>query len=331
MTTLLDKKLDDLREAGFSDEIGEHIRAHIEQAGPACLQHISPSRIAQDWALPRRDVLEAFLHSTRLGIFDLMWTIRCPSCHGHVEQIEHLSSLKSQSRCEFCQIDIQAGFDDVVEVTFKVNENIRKVAPATRAEGFECWGLIEINTTFTVEPGSTWEEQIDLKVGPYYLYDPEFQAGVPLSVHPGMTRSPQELEVTFDGEKLVRSDGRAYQSGPVALRVVNRSPQTIELNLWQGKQYPWTSAAQVASTQSFRDLFSSELISPDETFAIRNLVIVFTDIKGSTALYERLGDSDAYFLVKEHLNYQTQPAKFGILHSTPRVQTSARLSLQVVP
>jgi class 3 adenylate cyclase len=309
MTTLLDEKLDALREAGFSDEIREHIRAHIEHAGPACLQRISPSRMAQDWDLPQRDVLEAFLHGTRLGIFDLMWAIRCPFCQGHVEQIEHLSSLKSQSRCEFCQMDFQAGFDDVAEVTFRLNENIRRVAPATRAEGFECWDLIEIDTSFTVKPGSTWEQQIDLKVGTYYLYDPDFRVGMPLAVHPGISRSPQQMEVIFDGEKLVRPEGRAYQSGPMVLRVVNHSPQPTEMNLWRRKQYPWTSAAQVASTQSFRDLFSSELISPDETFAIRDLVIVFTDIKGSTALYERLGDSDAYFLVKEHFKILIQQVR----------------------
>jgi adenylate cyclase len=309
MNALLDKKLDALQEAGFSAEIGEQIRAHVEQARPACLQRISPYRMAHDWNLPRGDVLEAFLHGTRLGIFDLMWAIRCPFCHGHVEQIEHLSSLKSQSRCEFCQVNVQASFDDVVEVTFRVNENIRQVAPATRAEGFRCWDLIEISATFTVEPGRSWEEQTDLQAGTYYLYDPEFRIGVPLSVHPGVPRSPQELAVTFDGEKLARSGGPAYQSGPTALRVVNHSPQPIILNLWRRKQYPWTSAAQVASTQSFRDLFSSELISPDETFAIRNLVIVFTDIKGSTALYERLGDSDAYFLVKEHFRILTQRVK----------------------
>ena len=199
MNTLLDKKLDSLREAGLADEIGEQIRAHIEHANPACFQRISPYRMAQEWSLPRRDVLEAFLHGTRLGIFDLMWTIRCPFCHGHVEQVEHLSSLKSQSRCEFCQIDIQAGFDDVVEVTFKVNENIRKVAPATQAEGFKCWGLIEIKATFAVEPGRSWEEHTDLEAGTYYLYDPEFRVGIPLPVHPGVPRFPQEMEITFDG------------------------------------------------------------------------------------------------------------------------------------
>ncbi|HEY84800.1 MAG TPA: adenylate/guanylate cyclase domain-containing protein, partial [Chloroflexi bacterium] len=98
----------------------------------------------------------------------------------------------------------------------------------------------------------------------------------------------------------------SFHSGPLTLKVTNHSEAPVDLTLAYRKEYPWTSAAQIASTQSFRDLFSTELISTDETFSIRNLVIVFTDIKGSTALYERLGDSDAYFLVKEHFKILTQ-------------------------
>lgn len=62
----------------------------------------------------------------------------------------------------------------------------------------------------------------------------------------------------------------------------------------------WPSAAVVSSLQEFRDLFSSEMLSLDETFSIESLGFLFTDIKGSTELYERLGDAQAFALVKEH-------------------------------
>ncbi|HTO23981.1 MAG TPA: adenylate/guanylate cyclase domain-containing protein, partial [Spirochaetia bacterium] len=62
----------------------------------------------------------------------------------------------------------------------------------------------------------------------------------------------------------------------------------------------WPSAAVVSSLQDFRDLFSSEMLSLDETFSIENLGFLFTDLKGSTEMYERLGDAQAFALVKEH-------------------------------
>ena len=38
----------------------------------------------------------------------------------------------------------------------------------------------------------------------------------------------------------------------------------------------------------------------NETFSIENLGFLFTDLKGSTEMYERLGDAQAFALVKEH-------------------------------
>ena len=58
--------------------------------------------------------------------------------------------------------------------------------------------------------------------------------------------------------------------------------------------------AVVSSLQDFRDLFSSEMLSLNETFSIENLGFLFTDLKGSTEMYERLGDAQAFALVKEH-------------------------------
>jgi adenylate cyclase len=72
-------------------------------------------------------------------------------------------------------------------------------------------------------------------------------------------------------------------------------------------RYP--SAAVVSSIQEFRDLFSSEMLSLDETFSIESLGFLFTDIKGSTELYERLGDASAFALVKEHFRIMERIVK----------------------
>ena len=52
--------------------------------------------------------------------------------------------------------------------------------------------------------------------------------------------------------------------------------------------------------QEFRDLFGSELLSPSIQLGIQSLPLLFTDLKGSTALYGRLGDASAYALVRDH-------------------------------
>src|ERR1700747_3329867 len=52
--------------------------------------------------------------------------------------------------------------------------------------------------------------------------------------------------------------------------------------------------------QTFRKLFRSERVDEEEGLGIRQVTLLFTDLKGSTALYEHLGDLNAYALVREH-------------------------------
>jgi class 3 adenylate cyclase len=52
--------------------------------------------------------------------------------------------------------------------------------------------------------------------------------------------------------------------------------------------------------QTFRRLFRSERVDETEGLGIRQVTLLFTDLKGSTAMYERLGDLNAYALVREH-------------------------------
>lgn len=51
---------------------------------------------------------------------------------------------------------------------------------------------------------------------------------------------------------------------------------------------------------SFKKLFDEDNLPFDESLKIKNITILFTDIKGSTALYNRVGDAKAYRLIREH-------------------------------
>ena len=49
-----------------------------------------------------------------------------------------------------------------------------------------------------------------------------------------------------------------------------------------------------------RSLSSHEVISPDEDITVGFQVVLFTDLRGSTAMYRRIGDAPAYALVRDH-------------------------------
>jgi class 3 adenylate cyclase len=52
----------------------------------------------------------------------------------------------------------------------------------------------------------------------------------------------------------------------------------------------------------FREIFGEETLPADQSLEIKYATILFTDITGSTAMYEKLGDAKAYQLVREHFD-----------------------------
>ncbi len=66
---------------------------------------------------------------------------------------------------------------------------------------------------------------------------------------------------------------------------------------------PFLSGAELLSNQTFLDLFADETIVAGEGLAVRLLALLFTDLKASTALYERIGDLKAFDLVRLHFGY----------------------------
>jgi class 3 adenylate cyclase len=65
---------------------------------------------------------------------------------------------------------------------------------------------------------------------------------------------------------------------------------------------PFLSGKKLITTQTFRDLFRSETIQTDEGIGVQDITFLFTDLKGSTAMYDRIGDAQAYYLVRQHFD-----------------------------
>ena len=57
------------------------------------------------------------------------------------------------------------------------------------------------------------------------------------------------------------------------------------------------------SLQVFRDLFAEATLRPGDEAAVGQVALLFTDLRGSTALYERVGDAAAFNMVREHFAF----------------------------
>jgi len=282
-----------------SGKILAEVREFLLSAADPQLVNINPFRLAAAWHADRMAVLKAFLHLTRKGLFNLYWTIHCPSCKGATQESQTLESLRHGSRCPFCRIDFSAGFDRSVAVTFGVNPAVIRPGDMDDFTRFSGSFDLEPGISIELDPGESHYLKTDLKPGNYMLVVPEDKKVFNIAVSDGKSPAPQKLTLSYDDSAPLLTVVKAKE-GAAEFVIANKTSTHKGLLFSRMSVPPWPNAALVSSLQEFRDLFSSQMLSLDETFAIESLAFLFTDIKGSTELYERLGDSVAFSLVKEH-------------------------------
>ena len=98
---------------------------------------------------------------------------------------------------------------------------------------------------------------------------------------------------------------------PGPLRLSRRQPSDVRAlpSVWiaghalhdlLAKRRPFLTAKRLLTNQTFRDIYRTDTLDVDQGLKITSLTFLFTDLKGSTALYDRVGDIAAYDLVRAH-------------------------------
>ena len=141
---------------------------------------------------------------------------------------------------------------------------------------------------------------------PIRLVNGKFQSDDPELQPRSLTRNSAEnqpVQFRYDLE-------RELPSGRLVIEVENMQDRRSALLMYNPGEMPTPvlalrpslSGKRLLTTQTFRDLFRSEVINTDETLSIKDITFLFTDLKGSTAMYEQIGDANAYFLVRQHFH-----------------------------
>jgi class 3 adenylate cyclase len=103
------------------------------------------------------------------------------------------------------------------------------------------------------------------------------------------TLRPGPLQLSLDNQAGVRTLPTVFIAGDA-------------LHDLLGKRRPFLTAKRMLSNQTFRDVFKADNLNIDQRLKITSLTFLFTDLKGSTALYERVGDLAAFDLVRAHFH-----------------------------
>jgi class 3 adenylate cyclase len=279
--------------------------------------------------LDQERAIAAFLHAARLGLFELSWNVLCPGCGGVLDTSTTLKSVnKEEYDCALCAAGYRPTLDEMVEVTFTVSRRIRRIAAHEPHElSFEeyfrqiFWGsgidapddleqLIEEIVLDQVELPAGEKALLSLQLPAEFVIvmDPVTHGTQFLDVKGEPTRDRQNLSIVFD--KLRAPTGTAtLRPGPLRLSLENRTDTRVLPGLWiagdklhelLGRRRPFLTAKRLLTNQVFRDLYGTDTIDVDQRLKITSLTFLFTDLKGSTELYERVGDLAAFDLVRAH-------------------------------
>jgi class 3 adenylate cyclase len=143
-----------------------------------------------------------------------------------------------------------------------------------------------------LEPGETRSVRVDLPAGPYRLR----------TLHPGDHVDIEHTAGPFPGLRITGRGVEVLPSGEAG-SITFRNDAGFELAALI-EDRTWTrealTAPEVISLQAFRDLFAAATLRPGDEAGVSQVALLFTDLQGSTALYERVGDAQAYNIVREH-------------------------------
>jgi class 3 adenylate cyclase len=277
----------------------EPLRRHLETAADLDVVRMRPFELADRWGEDRLRVLRYFLHATRAGVLDLAWSVLCPNCRVATQRILTLAEMKSQSHCETCRIGFGADFAASVEARFAVNPGIRRARETTYCIGGPA-NTPEVMAQLRLEPGERRREEVPLRAGVVRVRCYQAPGFAALRVGP---RGAEGLEVGCE-EDGIRVSEAAPREGLVRVNLENRlgveALVVVERESWKESA---ATAALVTSLQEFRDLFPSEAVAPGEEVGVASLAVLFTDLKGSTELYQKVGDPKAFAFVQNHFRY----------------------------
>jgi adenylate cyclase len=245
-----------------------------------------PFQLARTWGTDPRETLRAFLHAARAGLVDLQWQLNCPVCRVGAGNAGSLAEVGRRVHCDECDISFDLDFAANVEAIFVVNPAIRPVRRDVYCAGTP-FVRPHVFAQLVIEPGD--ERSVFTRpAGPLLVRALGRQRQVQIDAGACVA-----IEIGDDALTIRAIDGE--------LRIVNRSTATVTVLL---ERAGWTAelvrGTDLIALDEFHTLFGTEAPAAGIDLQVGTLCVAFSDVVGSTAMYERLGDAAAYALVQEH-------------------------------
>ncbi|MBI2390278.1 MAG: adenylate/guanylate cyclase domain-containing protein [Deltaproteobacteria bacterium] len=281
-------------EPAIRDRLLELLRTRPDEE----VASIRPFEVARAWGEGRREVLRAFLHAARAGLVELQWQINCPTCRVGASTARTLSEVERRAHCEACDIDYDADFGEHVEAMFRISPSIRQVDTAVYCASSP-WFRPHVFGQLTVPAGETVTRACALPPGSLLLRTLGHGRRGTLA---NERHAPKTLRVRIDDRALaVEAEGEVPLGRDTEIVIESRVGRSELLLI---ERTGWSAdivlGSVIATFPDFLDLFATEAPASGVELSVSSLTLLFSDLTGSTALYERVGDARAFAIVEQH-------------------------------
>jgi class 3 adenylate cyclase len=324
-----------LRQSADADAVSA-IEQWVREAPDHRLSRINALDFAAKTGLDQERVIATFLHAARLGLFELSWNVLCPACGSVLDAGASLKTVhQSDYACALCAAGYEPSLDEMVEVTFTVSPRIRRIAahePNTLPpveyyrQIFWSSGVDVADDAFEEVIDKISLDMLELPAGEKALlsltlpaefvivFDPVTHTAQFIDVKGEPTRERQSLAIVFN-KAHAPTTTVTMQPGPLRLTLENRTDVRVVPGVFiagqtmhdlLSKRKPFLTAKRLLTNQTFREIYRTSTLDVDQRLKITSLTFLFTDLKGSTELYERVGDLVAFDLVRAHFRILTE-------------------------
>jgi class 3 adenylate cyclase len=338
MSVALANRLDALRShPRFRPETVDRFARFLETSPEEALFRTSPMHFAEDYGVQENEAVDLFLRATHTGILEFTWGVLCPMCGAFLTTPAALRSLQRERDCQMCRVNIVNG-DDNMEVAFTVAPSVRRI----RFHQPEAMDLRKdlllamfsrsrtIPETLRQTISQSVPESVAIPPGGVHRFTTRMAAGetwflaVPINhVFCEMHAVSEGGVSTVDAELVegqIMPSVVEVREGEVSATLYNRTPVPVQVALvkfWVNRSQAacdisakrsathmrrYLSGKRLVTNQTFRELFRAESIPSEGGLEFKSMTVLFTDLKGSTEMYERIGDFRAYGLVREHFS-----------------------------
>ena len=336
MSVALENRLEMLRSyRSFRPETIDRFARFITTAPEEALFRTSPLHFAADAGVPENEAIDLFLRATHAGILEFTWGVLCPFCGAFLTTPAALRSLQRERDWQMCRVAVRTE-DDSMEVAFSVAPAVRRIRfhqPESLDMQRDLLALMFSQSRTIPDDvrqliGDCVIESISLPPGGVYRFSPTLEEGRIYFLAAPLHHLYCKLEAVAEGGvstvEAELMDGQLLpgllevRAGKVSMAIHNRTPDAARVALvkfWLTRSQltcsispisrpstfrRYLSGKRLVTHQTFRELFRAESIPSEGGLEFKSMTVLFTDLKGSTELYERIGDMRAYGLVREH-------------------------------